>query len=133
VLVLSRFAGAAEQMKQALIINPYDTHGAAQVIQQALQMSQAERRERHAALMENIRRSTCIGGAVNSSTRCAAAAPPGGQAARAAGWRRIKFQKQNLPGATVHAVAPAHRRAGRFTKTPPKAFIIQGFGSFLRS
>ncbi|WP_442514471.1 trehalose-6-phosphate synthase, partial [Pseudomonas promysalinigenes] len=55
VLVLSRFAGAAEQMKQALIINPYDTHGAAQVIQQALQMSQGERRERHAALMENIR------------------------------------------------------------------------------
>jgi trehalose 6-phosphate synthase len=55
VLVLSRFAGAAEQMRDALIINPYDTHGAANVIQQALQMSLTERRERHAALMQNIR------------------------------------------------------------------------------
>lgn len=55
VLVLSRFAGAAEQMRQALIINPYDTHGTAQVIQQALQMSKSERKERHTELMKNIR------------------------------------------------------------------------------
>ncbi|MFL9924834.1 alpha,alpha-trehalose-phosphate synthase (UDP-forming) [Herbaspirillum lusitanum] len=56
VLVLSRFAGAAEQMPQALMVNPYDTHGTAQVIQQALQMSLGERRERHAALLEGIRK-----------------------------------------------------------------------------
>jgi trehalose 6-phosphate synthase len=55
VLVLSRFAGAAEQLKQALLVNPYDTHGTAQAIQQALQMSLSERRERHAALLANIR------------------------------------------------------------------------------
>jgi len=55
VLVLSRFAGAAEQMKQALLVNPYDTHGTAQAIQQALQMPLAERKERHAALLANIR------------------------------------------------------------------------------
>ncbi len=30
VLVLSRFAGAAEQMKEALLVNPYDTHGTAE-------------------------------------------------------------------------------------------------------
>ena len=55
VLVLSRFAGAAEQMLEALIINPYDIEGTAQVIQRALQMSLPERRERHAALLRNVR------------------------------------------------------------------------------
>jgi trehalose 6-phosphate synthase len=30
VLVLSRFAGAAEQLKEALLVNPYDTHGTAE-------------------------------------------------------------------------------------------------------
>jgi trehalose 6-phosphate synthase len=55
VLVLSRFAGAAEQLKDALLVNPYDTHGTAQAIQQALQMSLAERRQRHAALLATVR------------------------------------------------------------------------------
>ena len=55
VLVLSRFAGAAEQMREALLVNPYDVPAAAQVIQRALQMPLAERRERHAALLAQIR------------------------------------------------------------------------------
>jgi trehalose 6-phosphate synthase len=33
VLVLSRFAGAAEQLKEALLVNPYDTQGMADAIQ----------------------------------------------------------------------------------------------------
>jgi trehalose 6-phosphate synthase len=56
VLVLSRFAGAAEQMKEALLVNPYDTEGTAGAIQLALQMPLEERRLRHQALMETIRR-----------------------------------------------------------------------------
>lgn len=55
VLVLSRFAGAAEQLKEALLVNPYDTHGTAHVIQRALTMSIEERISRHAALMRRIR------------------------------------------------------------------------------
>jgi len=55
VLVLSRFAGAAEQMKEALLVNPYDTHGTAEAIQQALRMSLEERRRRHQALLAGIR------------------------------------------------------------------------------
>ncbi|MBP7567010.1 MAG: alpha,alpha-trehalose-phosphate synthase (UDP-forming) [Burkholderiaceae bacterium] len=55
VLVLSRFAGAAEQMKEALLVNPYDTHGTAEAIQQALQMPLDERRRRHQALLAGIR------------------------------------------------------------------------------
>jgi trehalose 6-phosphate synthase len=55
VLVLSRFAGAAEQMKEALLVNPYDVQGTAATIERALLMSQEERVQRHAALLERIR------------------------------------------------------------------------------
>jgi trehalose 6-phosphate synthase len=54
VLVLSRFAGAAEQLTEALLVNPYDTHGTAQAIQRALHMSLPERQERHQALLAGI-------------------------------------------------------------------------------
>ncbi len=56
VLVLSRFAGAAEQMREALLVNPYDVPATAQAILRALQMPLEERRERHAALLAGIRR-----------------------------------------------------------------------------
>ena len=56
VLVLSRFAGAAEQMREALLVNPYDIPATAQTIQRALQMPLAERRTRHAALLAHVRR-----------------------------------------------------------------------------
>ncbi|HEY4075049.1 MAG TPA: alpha,alpha-trehalose-phosphate synthase (UDP-forming) [Herbaspirillum sp.] len=54
VLILSRFAGAAEQLKEALLVNPYDIHSTAQIIQQALQMPLQERQQRHRALLANI-------------------------------------------------------------------------------
>lgn len=56
VLVLSRFAGAAEQLREALLVNPYDTHGTAESIQLALQMPLAERQRRHQLLLARIRR-----------------------------------------------------------------------------
>jgi trehalose 6-phosphate synthase len=56
VLVLSRFAGAAEQLPEALLVNPYDTEGTANAIHLALQMPLEERRVRHAALMKTIRK-----------------------------------------------------------------------------
>jgi len=55
VLVLSRFAGAAEQLKEALLVNPYDTDGTADTIQRALQMPLEERQARHQKLLKNIR------------------------------------------------------------------------------
>jgi len=55
MLVLSRFAGSAEQLKEALLVNPYDTEGTAHAIQRALTMSLDERRNRHAALLRRIR------------------------------------------------------------------------------
>ena len=56
VLVLSRFAGAAEQLKEALLVNPYDTEATAEAIHQALHMPLDERRLRHERLLEQIRR-----------------------------------------------------------------------------
>ena len=55
VLVLSRFAGAAEQLREALLVNPHDLEGTAQAISRALAMPVGERRERHAALLARVR------------------------------------------------------------------------------
>jgi trehalose 6-phosphate synthase len=55
VLVLSRFAGAAEDLEEALIVNPYDADEVAQAIQRAIVMPQQERIRRHHALMKRIR------------------------------------------------------------------------------
>ncbi|BCG04306.1 alpha,alpha-trehalose-phosphate synthase (UDP-forming) (plasmid) [Paraburkholderia sp. PGU19] len=56
MLVLSRFAGAAEQLKEALLVNPYDTQGTAEAIQRALTMPLEERIQRHEALLSRIRK-----------------------------------------------------------------------------
>jgi trehalose 6-phosphate synthase len=55
VLVLSRFAGAAEQLTDALLVNPYDTQATADAIQRALHMPLEERRLRHQRLLAGIR------------------------------------------------------------------------------
>ena len=56
VLILSRFAGAAEAMGQALIVNPYDVEQVAYALQMAIHMPLEERRERHQALLATIRK-----------------------------------------------------------------------------
>jgi trehalose 6-phosphate synthase len=55
VLILSRFAGAAEDLEEALIVNPYDTDDVATAMQRALKMPPAERIERHRALLHRVR------------------------------------------------------------------------------
>jgi len=55
VLILSRFAGAAEQMTDALLVNPYDTQAVAEATQRALHMPLDERQSRHARLLAGIR------------------------------------------------------------------------------
>jgi len=56
VLVLSKFAGAAEDLHEALIVNPYDVDDMARNLCRALTMPLEERQERHKALMERIRK-----------------------------------------------------------------------------
>lgn len=46
VLVVSHLAGAAEELRGALVVNPYDQEGMADSIRRALEMSENERRER---------------------------------------------------------------------------------------
>lgn len=54
VLVLSRFAGAAQQMGEALIVNPYDIHEVGEAIRTALAMPKSERIRRFEALYRTI-------------------------------------------------------------------------------
>jgi trehalose-6-phosphate synthase len=54
VLVLSSFAGAAEQLDEALLVNPHDIQGMAAALHQALTMPLEERRSRHNALARRV-------------------------------------------------------------------------------
>lgn len=56
VLILSNLAGAARELSSALLVNPYDIRAVGHAIQAALSMSLIERRERHAAMMQVMRR-----------------------------------------------------------------------------
>ncbi|SDV51008.1 alpha,alpha-trehalose-phosphate synthase (UDP-forming) [Chitinasiproducens palmae] len=55
VLVLSRFAGAAQQMHGALIVNPIDRVGMAEALDRALSMPRDERRSRYRDMMKMLR------------------------------------------------------------------------------
>ncbi|NQV06614.1 trehalose-6-phosphate synthase [bacterium] len=55
VLVLSEFAGAAEQLKSALIVNPYDVDDVARALRTALAMPLSEQRSRMRKLRKSIR------------------------------------------------------------------------------
>jgi trehalose 6-phosphate synthase len=55
VLVLSQFAGAAVELKAALLVNPYDEAGIAAALDNALAMPVEERRDRHAAMLRVMR------------------------------------------------------------------------------
>ena len=56
VLILSNLAGAAKELTSAILINPYDARALGMAIQTALTMPLAERRDRHALMMETVRR-----------------------------------------------------------------------------
>ena len=55
VLVLSRFAGAAHELQEALLINPYHTAQVAQALQRALDMPPGEQQQRMRALRDTVR------------------------------------------------------------------------------
>ncbi|HZZ34166.1 MAG TPA: trehalose-6-phosphate synthase [Caulobacteraceae bacterium] len=56
VLVLSRFAGAARQMTDAVIVNPYSREEVADALKRALTMGKPERIRRWESLMDGVRR-----------------------------------------------------------------------------
>lgn len=61
VLVLSKFAGAAEELVQAVLVNPYCAEELGDALAAALGMPLGERRRRHAALLATVaRRDTVV-------------------------------------------------------------------------
>lgn len=54
VLLLSRFAGAARELTEALVVNPYDIEAVADILNAALSMGTKEQRERMQALRRQI-------------------------------------------------------------------------------
>jgi trehalose 6-phosphate synthase/phosphatase len=54
VLILSEFAGAVDELTDALIVNPYDIEGVATAMHQALTLDGAERRRRMTRLREQV-------------------------------------------------------------------------------
>lgn len=55
VLILSRFAGAARELPEALIVNPYHVEETADALHRAATMPRAEQRERMASLRATVR------------------------------------------------------------------------------
>jgi trehalose 6-phosphate synthase/phosphatase len=58
VLVLSEMAGAAQELGEALQVNPYDLEGMVEALHEALTMSSAEQRKRMAAMQRRVSRYT---------------------------------------------------------------------------
>jgi trehalose 6-phosphate synthase len=54
VLVLSKFTGAATELLDALIVNPYDPEGVAEAIHQGLEMDRTERRMRMQRMRHHV-------------------------------------------------------------------------------
>ncbi len=54
VLILSEFAGAAEQLTQALVVNPHDLDGLAATLEEAISIAPAEASRRMRALRRSV-------------------------------------------------------------------------------
>jgi trehalose 6-phosphate synthase len=76
VLVLSEFAGAADELTDAVLVNPHDDHALQQAIIAAVEMDRHERRSRMAGLRDQIRKSDVQGWADRFLSQLAAAGSP---------------------------------------------------------
>jgi trehalose-6-phosphate synthase len=55
VLILSKFAGASSELRDALLVNPYDLDGMAEAVRVAVELSPDERRVRMARMRQAVR------------------------------------------------------------------------------
>jgi trehalose 6-phosphate synthase len=58
VLILSEFTGAAEELQEALFVNPYDADGIASALENAVAMPEEERVQRMSALRQRVAENT---------------------------------------------------------------------------
>ena len=75
VLVLSEFAGAADELEDAVVVNPYDVEAVRRAIKQALTMDGRLRRERMASLRRRVREHDVYGWAASFIERLTAVEP----------------------------------------------------------
>jgi trehalose 6-phosphate synthase/phosphatase len=76
VLVLSEFAGAAAEMGEALLVNPFDEDNVADTVLRALNMEEAERQTRLNPMRARVQRNNVFAWAERFLERLAAAATP---------------------------------------------------------
>jgi len=60
VLILSRFAGASHQLKDALLVNPYSKDEISDAISRALEMPRSERIRRWRSMMDNVEKEDVV-------------------------------------------------------------------------
>jgi trehalose 6-phosphate synthase/phosphatase len=102
VLVLSEFAGAAAEMGEAFLVNPYDEERTAETIERALSLPEDERRERMSALHKRVLRNNVFAWSERFLKNLASAA----------GARAARPSEETRPLPFDEAVA-AFRAAGR--------------------
>ena len=76
VLVLSTFAGAARELRDALLVNPYDAHDLAEALDRAVRMPVEEQRARMARMRNIVGRANAYRWA-RRMLKGRAAGPPG--------------------------------------------------------
>lgn len=76
VLILSACSGAAEQLAEALIVNPYDARSTGEALHSALAMPLHERKRRHSRLLAKVQRYDCHWWAAAFLTALSGTAPP---------------------------------------------------------
>ena len=81
VLILSRFTGAARELRDALLVNPYDVDEMAAAIRSAVEMPPGERRSRMARMRQIVREHNIYRWAGLLLGRARAPARPGGRCA----------------------------------------------------
>ena len=81
VLVLSEFAGAARELADALIVNPYDIEQFAEAIRYGLEMDETERRARMQRLSRQVEEHNIYRWAASFLTELAATRAPGSEMA----------------------------------------------------
>ena len=108
VLVLSRFTGAAEEIEEAVLINPFNVAGFADGIRTALEMEPGERRRRMRAMRAQLHRSTIFDWLVGILV--AVRRSDGWRA-----WRRPDVERQRPPAAVADVAESARtsRRASQ--------------------
>ena len=55
MLILSQFAGASSELRDALLVNPYDLDGMAEAVRVAVEITPEERRLRMSRMRQTVR------------------------------------------------------------------------------